>query len=199
MRRLFPALLLRSALAAADDGFTLSLPECPSRLERRSAEPDRVRVRPGCPLATASLAKLLDEGSRWMFEGGGKPVRSIYLGRLVDYPEWAGALARAAAGSPRWNAGTGRPRARSESRNAVVADLLNGPAFPEALRGVFARRGLVSCVGSVEKILVFPAREIPAALPAGLSPTARLPADAQVWLNLRPGPDGCGGPRRPPR
>lgn len=199
MKRLLPALLWCSVPASADDGFTFDLPDCPVRLERRSAEPEVVRVRPGCGLGIAPLALVLERGGRWMFEEGGRPVRTISLGRLVDYPEWAGALARAAAGSPRWNAGTGRPRARSESSNVVVADLLNGPAFPEALRGVFARRGLVPCIGSVEKVLVFPARKIPAALPVGLSPAARLPADAQVWLNLRPVSDGCGGPHRPPR
>lgn len=195
MKALLPVLVFASNLSLADDSFSFQLPECPSRLERRSSEADVVMVRPGCPLAARSLAKLLDEGSRWMFEGGAMSVRSIYLGRLMDYPEWSAALARAAAGSRRWNARAGRPRVRTETSNAVATDLLNGPAFPEMLRAIFARRDLVPCIDSVEKVLVFPAREILPALPPGVSPGAKLPVDAQVWLNLRPASGGCGSRR----
>jgi hypothetical protein len=191
MKNFLPAMLFVSTLALADDSLTLNLPECLVRLERRSVEAEVVLVRPGCPLATASLARMLDEGSRWMFAAGAEPVQSVYLGRLADYPEWARQLALAAAGSGRWDVGKGKPRDRSQNSNAMVVELLNGPAFPDPLRTVFARNGFTPCIGSVEKVLVFAAREALRPLPSGISPEARLPVDAQVWLNLRTGSVTC--------
>lgn len=175
-------------LACADETLSVALPECSARLERRSAEAEGVVVRPGCPLSMDALATLLDAAFRWMPAGDARPVHTIYLGRLESYPEWAEQLALAAARSRRWNGRTGKPRGPAESSNAVVAELLGGPAFPEALRKVCIRWGLKPRIGSVEKVLVFPARQALRTRPAAIPPDALLPVDAQVWLNLKPNP-----------
>lgn len=179
------AALLYEAVAAANDGLTINLPECTSRVDYRPTEADVLVIRPGCPLSIASLAKLLDDALRWKPTPDVPPIRAIYLGRLMDYPEWSKQLALGAADSKRWNSRQGKPSKRADNDNAVVAALLNGPAFPELLRESLARLGIKSCIGSVEKVLVFPAREIWPARPAGISPQAKLPVDAQVWLYLR--------------
>jgi hypothetical protein len=197
LRSVLPWLALPLA-ACADDAVEVALPECPARLERRAAEPDALRARTPCPLSPSSAAALLAQGLARMFPGQAPPVRSIFLGRLLDYPEWSERLALAAARSRQWDSRRGRPRPPGSSANATVARLLNGPAYPVELRPVFAPYGLTACLGGVEKVLALPAKAAirrEAREPAGLAESALLPADAMVWLRLQPESLPCGESR----
>ncbi len=187
-------IFLLSVSAWADETWETTLPECPARLERRTVEPNAVIVRSDCPLSLQSLAQLLREGFRGLFPDHSLPIHGIYLGRLMDYPEWSQALAKVAAKSPTWNSKLGRPKKPGENDNHVVRRLLSHSAYPEPLKSLFAEYGLTACVADVEKVLVFDAKTI---FPTGdavfklVSPRARLPVDAQIWLTLQPLSDDC--------
>jgi hypothetical protein len=190
-------LLLISPHLQADDTFSIHLPECAARLETRAVEADILTVRSDCPLSLNSLSQLLDAGFRSLYPGHSLPIHSIYLGRLMDYPEWSLALAKSAAQSPAWNSKRGRPSKIGENDNQRIRLLLNGPAYPQALKPIFAQYGLTACIASVEKVLVFKAKDIfqnMAELPRTISPQARLPVDAQIWLRLYSNPVDCSAP-----
>lgn len=186
--------ILFSMPALADETWKTSLPECSARLERRTVEPDAVIVRSDCPLSLPSLTQLLRDGFRGLFPDHTLPIHGIYLGRLMDYPEWSQALAKVAIKSPAWNSKRGRPSKISENDNHLVRSLLNRSAYPEPLKSVFAEYGLKACIADVEKVLVFDAKTI---FPASdvvfkyVSPRARLPVDAQIWLSLQPISSNC--------
>lgn len=187
-------LMLLPSFAWPDVSISVPLPECSSKLERRDAESQVLIVRSGCHLSLASLSRLLETGFGQLFPDHSLPVHGIYLGRLMDYPDWSKALAKAAAKSRTWNNKRGRPVKRSENDNHRVRLLLNGEVFPEALNSVFEPYGLKPCIGPVEKVLVFEARDIftgEGEMPKRLSPRARLPADGQIWLDLQPKGTSC--------
>lgn len=107
----------------------------------------------------------------------------------MDYPEWSQNLAKTAAKSPTWNSKRGRPAKAGESDNRRVRLLLNGSVYPQMLNPLFAQYGVTACIADVEKVLVFKAKDIfldKTAIPNGISAEARLPVDAQIWLNLQP-------------
>jgi hypothetical protein len=191
MIRLLVAIILTillSNLAWADDLYSVKLPDCTAALERRTVEPDVLIVRSQCPLSLQSLSQLLDSGLQKLSADQRLSIHGIYLGRLMDYPEWSHDLAKVAAKSPTWNAKRGRPSKAGESDNKVVRLLLNGPAHPQRLQSLFAHYQLTACIGDVEKVLVFKAKDIwpdKTAIPKGVSVNAKLPIDAQVWLNLQ--------------
>lgn len=197
MKTIYAALLLlMSPCLQADDLFAVQLPECKAKLERRAVESGVVLVRSDCPLSLASLTQLLDTGLHGLFPDHSLPIHGIYLGRLMDYPEWSQDLAKAAAKSPAWNSKRGRPQKPGESDNRRVRLLLNGLAYPQPLKPLFTPYGLTACIADVEKVLVFKAKDIfpnKAALPKGISPEARLPLDAQIWLDLHAEGTDCGG------
>lgn len=177
--------------AKADDEFSVALPECAAKLERRSAEADVVIVRSDCHLSLTSLGLLLETGLQGLFPQPPLPIRDLYLGRLMDYPEWSRALATAAEKSLSWNSKRGRPAKTAESDNQRIRLLLNGPAYPKSLLALFAKYQLAATISDVEKVLVFKAKDIwpdRTAIPKGISPEARLPVDAQIWLRLEPAP-----------
>lgn len=182
-------LFLMPPCVLADDLFTVQLPECSAKLERRTVEPNVLIVRSECPLSLPSLSKLLDSGIHGLFTDNILPIRGIYLGRLMDYPEWSQDLAKTAAKSPTWNSKHGRPAKAGESDNQRVRLLLNGPDYPQLLKPLFAQYGMTACIADVEKVLVFKAKDIwpdKTAIPSGITSEARLPVDAQIWLNLQP-------------
>jgi hypothetical protein len=190
-------LLLVSPHLQADDTFSIHLPECAARLETRAVEAGIVTIRSDCPLSLTSLSQLLNAGFQSLYPKHSLPIHSIYLGRLMDYPEWSKALAKSAAQSPAWNSRRGRPSKVGENDNQRIRLLLNGPAYPQALKPVFAQYGLTACIADVEKVLVFKAKDIfqnLAELPGKVSPAARLPVDAQIWLRLYPDPVDCSAP-----
>lgn len=112
----------------------------------------------------------------------------------MNYPNWSKALAHAAARSSNWDARLGRPSKRGENDNYQVTQLLNDQAYPQELQPVFARYGLKPCIAGVEKVLIFKAKDIfvdNAQASRHISANARLPADAQVWLTLKPIASDC--------
>lgn len=192
---LLPLWMLLSGLAWPDEIFPVALPECSAKLERRTAEAGVLMVRSDCPLSLPSLAQLLDKGLSGLFPDRKLPIHGIYLGRLMNYPEWSQDLAKVAAKSPAWNSKRGRPSQAGESDNRRVRALLNGASYPPMLKPVFAKYGLKPCIADVEKVLVFKTKDIfpnKTERPAGISTEARLPADAQIWLTLQPSASDCG-------
>lgn len=186
--------VLFSMPAFADETWKTSLPECSAKLELRTVESDVAIVRCDCPLSLESLTYLLREGFRGLFPDHTLPIHGIYLGRLMDYPEWSQALAKVAAKSPAWNSKRGRPSKISENDNHLVRAFLNRSAYPKQLKSVFAEYGLIACIADVEKVLVFDAKTIFPASDAvfkHVSPRARLPGDAQIWLSLQPNSSNC--------
>jgi hypothetical protein len=112
----------------------------------------------------------------------------------MDYPEWSQDLAKTAAKSSTWNSKRGRPTKAGESDNRRVRLLLNGRAYPQSLKPLFAKYQVTACIGDVEKVLVFKAKDIwldNIAIPNGISVEARLPVDAQIWLRLQPASTDC--------
>lgn len=182
--------------AWADEIFSLALPECRAGIERRSTEPGVLRVRTDCDLSMDSLSKLLREGLPIFFAENSPPVNAVGLGRLMNYPQWSRALARAAADSKAWDRRRGRPAKPPRHENQVVTALLNQSAYLGDLRAVFLRYSLKACVAGVEKVLVFRAEDIfRNDLPDSLKLAAGdlLPGDAQVWLTLQPADEEIRG------
>ncbi len=103
---------------------------------------------------------------------------SLALGRLVDYPWMAQALAESAARDRAWDAARGRPRAGDVNR--YVAGIMNPIAG--SLREPLERHGYRITGVSVEKVLVGGAESVPGW--QGPRPGGKLPFDAQVWLRL---------------
>jgi hypothetical protein len=187
-------LWLISPYLLADDLFSVHLPECEARLERRAIEEEVALVRSDCPLSLKSLAQLLDAGLQGLFPDNNLSIRSIQLGRLMSYPEWSQALAKSAAQSPTWNARQGRPSQADESNNHRVRLLLNGPAYPQELKPIFAHYGFNACIADVEKVLVSKTQDIfpnRSAMQSMVSRHALLPVDAQIWLTLQPMATAC--------
>lgn len=187
--------LLLTPCVNADEMFAVQLPECTARLERRIVESDVVLVRSECLLSLPSLVQLLDAGLLGLFPDHNLPIHGIYLGRLMNYPDWSKDLARVAAKSVSWNSKRGRPKSARESENQRVRLLLNGSAYPQILKPLFEKYELTACIADVEKVLVFKAKEVfpdKEDRPVGISAEARLPVDAQIWLTLRPMPNDCG-------
>jgi hypothetical protein len=189
-------LLLIAPCLQADEIFVVQLPECAAKIERRAVEADIVMVRSDCLLSVSSLIQLLDTGLHGLFPDHRLPIHSIYLGRVMDYPELSQALAKAAAKSPAWDSKHGRPNKTGESDNQRVRLLLNGLAYLQMLKPLFAQYELTACIASVEKVLIFKAKNIftnATELPNTMSPNARLPVDAQIWLKLLPISNDCTG------
>lgn len=197
MIRLLTSLVLALCLSAsawANDDLSLVLPECAAKLERRSQEPTVLLVRSVCPLSLQSLAKLLENGIQKLASEQSLASIDIYLGRLINYPEWSNSLIKVAAKDPTWNSKRGRPTKTGESENLLVRRLLNGSAYPQLLKPLFAQYGYTACIADVEKVLVYKAKEIfpnKTDRPTNISTEARLPVDAQIWLRFQPNPSDC--------
>lgn len=189
---LFVLLAVKSAWA--DEVFRLALPECEARIEQRSSEPSVLMVRSDCDLSIVSLSKLLREGLPIFLVKNSSPISSVGLGRLMNYPQWSRALARAAAESSGWDRRRGRPVKPYQHENRIVTALLNQTAYLGDLQAIFLRLGFKACLAGVEKVLVFKAETIfPAGLlkPFKIAANHLLPSDAQVWLTLYPLPADC--------
>ena len=193
LRRLSLGALLTAQLTAAaiaDDIVLASLPvgECTLTVEARTREPHVLRVRAfhpryaACHIDQGSLAAVLR--AAWSGPPPATPVRysSLFLGRLIDYPWLSAEIARTAARDTGWNARTGRPV--RVGVNNFVAGLLSRPAVIDALQPALDEAGYRIAGASVEKVLVLPAREIPAL--DGERLDGRLPFDAMAWLHLEP-------------
>jgi hypothetical protein len=191
---IFIYLALALRMGFADGKIYVALPECQAALELRSAEPEILSIRSPCPLSLASTRALLSQGLQRAFPSANLPLRALFLGRLIGYPEWSKRLAATAALSKGWDAKHGKPRNPQSHINALARAWLNGEAFPTELQDTFTAWKLRPCIASIEKTLVYPAHEIftaQALAALRLSPQARLPADALIWLKLAPASESC--------
>ncbi len=165
--------MLEILIAAAIGGF--AAPECEVAFERFEETRTILRVRPACPIGFTSTQTAVRQ---ILQQAGDAAVVTLSLGRIERYPWLSDALARQASSSRRWDAAAGRPVAGHS--NAYVAAALRG--MPEFT--VLFERWQVAGV-SVEKVLWKRAAELQ--LPAGapVSPRAKLPYDAILWVTLQ--------------
>ena len=159
-------------------------------MELQADRGDRLLLlRPRCPLSEAEAGRALDETLPRLRDIGESPgsYRTIFIGRLVDYPWLSEGLARAAVRSGRWDFQRGRPR--DEALHRFVVRVLSDRGLLGALADALDRQGL-SVVGvSAEKVLVVPVSELPFGRRLegeGVPHRGRLPYDAMVHLLLAP-------------
>ena len=125
------------------------------------------RLRPACAVTRERTQEVVSD----VLSKSDTQAR-IAFGRLVHYSWLSDALASQASSSRHWQPGAGKD-------NAYVRAALAGmPEFTGLFRG-----WRISNI-SVEKVLVKRAAEL--SLPAGapVSPNARLPYDALLWVTL---------------
>ena len=166
------------SVAAVANAAGYAAPECEVAFERFEEARLVLRLRPVCPIGFASTQGAV---RAVLAQAGDTPEISLAFGRIERYAWLSALLARQASGSRRWNPAAGRPHEGHE--NAYVAAALRGMPEFTALFGRWQVAGV-----SVEKVLVKRAAEL--SLPAGapLSPDARLPYDAILWVTLRRNP-----------
>lgn len=193
-RRLGLAALLALPFAVpafADDVVLATRPvgECTLRVEVRPQEPHVLHVRAfdplhrGCQIDPESLAAVLRNAlSGPQALPSDARHRSLFLGRLIDYPWLSAYVARAASADRNWNARLGRPSRGGV--NSYVAGLLSRPDATDAFRPTLEGAGYRITGASVEKVLVLPGREIPGLASERLQ--GRLPFDALTWFHLGP-------------
>lgn len=141
------------------------------------------------PLADklAHFAQLLDAVNA----GGPLPaeVRSLFLGRLVDYPDLVVGIVLAAQAAPDWDATRGEVRRKLTPLgiNRYFARLLEESGLLGPFLAPLAPSGVAAAHVSVEKVLIGPPTLTPVAdrlRAAGVAAEARLPFDAMVWLTF---------------
>jgi hypothetical protein len=164
--------MLELIIAAAIGGY--AAPECNVAFERFEEARTVLRLRPDCPVGFASTQAAV----RQILAQADAAEVSLAFGRIERYPWLSSMLARQASSSNHWDRAAGKPRAGHE--NAYVATALRG--MPEFT--VLFERWQITGV-SVEKVLIRRAAEL--SLPAGapVSPDAKLPVDAILWVTLR--------------
>lgn len=194
--------LLRAMIAAlavvasafAGDRVIASVPdgECMLQVEVSHNSPT-LRLRPvhpdmaPCSVTRSAALDVLELAFAQVRADGGS-ITTLALGRLIDYPWMAQALAESAAGDRAWDAARGRPRAGDMNR--YVADIL-GP-IAGSLREPLQRHGYEIAGVSVEKVLVGRAENVPGRQDP--RPGGKLPFDAQVRLRLEKRPTDPASP-----
>jgi hypothetical protein len=98
--------------------------------------------------------------------------KTLYVGRLVDYPWMSSYLARGAARDPAWSPKIGKPVAGDI--NAYVDAALSRSDLTNQLAPALADAGYAVIGVTVEKVLVGSVHDLP----------GRLPFDAQVWFRI---------------
>ena len=135
-----------------------------------------------CPLTEVRYQQVLTE---WLEHRSdtGAALKSISLGRAINYPWISSHLAIAALDNPRWDARRGR--SRGGSINSLAADLLSEPEFLQRLQAPFTGSPYMVRAVSVEKVLVGKVSDI---LPGIAQGKRRVPYDVQLWLRLERNP-----------
>jgi len=98
--------------------------------------------------------------------------KTLYVGRLVDYPWMSRYLATAASRDPGWNSKNGRPV--GGDINGYVDGLLLRTELTGQMTPVLEEAGYVITAVTVEKVLVGSVGDL----------SGRLPFDAQVWFRV---------------
>lgn len=109
--------------------------------------------------------------------------RSLFIGRLIDYPWLSHYLANAAYQYPGWSKKQGKPKTRTEGINNFVARVLFNETLLMPIQAELAKQGYRIAGVTVEKVLVGSFRELPfyqGKIAAGL-----VPYDAMVWFRLQ--------------
>ncbi|MBI5018594.1 MAG: hypothetical protein HZB55_24325 [Deltaproteobacteria bacterium] len=150
-----------------------------------------LRLRSRCPLSEEEAPKALSETLPRLRDFGDSPgrYRSLFLGRLVDYPWLSEGLARWAARSSGWDNRKGLSRGERNS-NAFVERALRDAGILRSLADALAREGLRVTGVSAEKVLIAPVAQLPFGgrlRTEGVAGSARVPYDAMVHLVLGPG------------
>jgi hypothetical protein len=108
-------------------------------------------------------------------------LRSISLGRAVNFPWISRYMADSALLTPGWAASAAR--AKMVERSRLAARLLNDPSFLQRLGAPFEGTRYTITGISFEKVLFGKAAEYSSSKEAGKVP---VPFDAQLWLRLAP-------------
>lgn len=158
-----------------------------------------LRLRPRCPLSWEEAEQALAGTLSRLHDLGEPPsrYRSLFLGRLVDYPWMSKGLARWAARSPEWDARRGRPRGERNG-NAFVERALGAAGMLVPLADALAAHGLRVAGVSAEKTLILPVSELSFGSDLrneGLADDTRLPYDAMVHLVLADHRAGLAPPK----
>lgn len=137
----------------------------PEFSQQESASSLRVRTSESCRHPVVQLVEAVERG----LADARAPttLRSIFIGRLISYPELSESLKELAASDAAWDRAKGKGQGGD---NAVVARLLHRSPNVAALRIAIERHGYRLKGFSVEKVLVTS------------SPGTRLPFDAMTWL-----------------
>ena len=106
--------------------------------------------------------------------------KSLFMGRLIEYPWISKYLATQALASDDWNSETGQPK--GGDFNSFVRDILISPDMLGQIQEPFADTGYTVTGASVEKVLITKANEIPW---LELSESVLVPYDAMVHYILQ--------------
>ena len=179
-------LLLAPLAAAAETSFRVESPAGPIALEVQH-DGATLRLRLQRPVDLETSTRALDELLAKAFAGRAPPDErvSIDVGRIVEHPWLSQRLAEAALHSPSWDAGRGK--ARGESENFAVAQIIDEQRLVAQWASVFARHGISVRNASVEKVLVGSVGATAELAPLAADPAAagkQVPFDAILWLQL---------------
>ena len=179
-------LLLAPLASAAEISFSVESPAGPIALEMQH-DGAALRLRLQHPVDLETSTRALDELLARAFarHAPSETRVSIGFGRIVEHPWLSQRLAEAALHSSRWDAGRGK--ARGESENFTVAQIIDEQRLVARWASVFARHGMSVRNASVEKVLIGSVGTTAELAPLAADPAAtgqQLPFDAILWLQL---------------
>lgn len=185
---LFPLLFLPCASAESRDNviFSSTAGECTLSVESN----DRwhtLRLRAhhpsgkNCFIGKETMASVLGVAlSNTDAPETGEKFRSLFIGRLVDYPWLSQYLAVAARNDRGWDRKRGKPLRMNI--NLYVSKVLSRKDVSAAFDAALAKGGYKVGSASVEKVLVGRFRDVP--LYQDNTASGLVPYDAQVWFRL---------------
>jgi len=140
-----------------------------------------VHYRSACPESLTRQLKQIVSGLHQLTHKHGFAYETLFIGRMLHYPEMARRLAILAAGE------TDRPSTRDQVAFYpwVVKACNRARVFAE-LDQELTRLGMTVEVASVEKVLCAPPKKMPPEIGAGIDSTQPLPYDALTWFRLIP-------------
>jgi hypothetical protein len=184
----FLLLFLPCASAESRDNviFSTDAGEC-SLLVESNAQWHTLRLRAhhpsgrNCFIDKETMASVLGAAlSNADAPGTGEKFRSLFIGRLVDYPWLSQYLAVAARNDRGWNMKRGKPLRMNI--NLYVSKVLSGKDVSASFDAALASGGYKVGSASVEKVLVGRFRDVP--LSQDNTAPGLVPYDAQVWFRL---------------
>jgi hypothetical protein len=159
--------------------------QCSLRVEADDeARALRLRVYPGHPACYANK-DLVQKVLRAAFSTTDPPrlegiYKSLFLGRLIDYPWLCQHLALSAYKDPRWDRKKGKPE--SMDLHKYVSTVLSSREVISPFEDAFGNGGYKVTAVTLEKVLVGHFSDVP--LYRGKMLPGKVPYDAMVWLRL---------------